>query len=116
MSEPLSSSLAAAPAGQALTVQLVSAPEHSPEWAGWLADLGFLPGEGVRVLRRGAQGTGNLVVRVGQSTFGAAPCRGRLHRRDAAMSEAIVHVHRGGKLVALVGNPKLRQDGPLHTA
>lgn len=69
MSEPLPSSLAAAPAGQALTVEQVSAPLHSPEWAGWLADLGFLPGEAVRVLRRSALQTGNLVVRVGQSTF-----------------------------------------------
>ncbi|MCF8205041.1 FeoA family protein [Roseateles puraquae] len=69
MSEPLPSSLAVAPAGLALTVEQVSAPQHSPEWAGWLADLGFLPGEAVRVLRRGAQRTGNLVVRVGQSTF-----------------------------------------------
>ncbi|MGM9480486.1 FeoA family protein [Roseateles sp. NT4] len=69
MSEPLPSSLAAAPAGQALTVQLVSAPVHSPEWASWLADLGFLPGEAVRVLRRGSLSEGNLVVRVGQSTF-----------------------------------------------
>jgi ferrous iron transport protein A len=68
MSELLSS-LAAAPAGQALTVQQVSAPAHSPEWAGWLADLGFLPGEAVRVLRRGSLSEGNLVVRVGQSTF-----------------------------------------------
>lgn len=69
MSEPLPSSLAVAPAGRDLTVQQVSAPVHAPEWAGWLADLGFLPGEAVRVLRRGAQRTGNLVVRVGQSTF-----------------------------------------------
>ena len=69
MSEPLPHSLAHAPAGQALTVQQVSAPGHSPEWARWLADLGFLPGEAVRVLRRGAQRSGNLVVRVGQSTF-----------------------------------------------
>ncbi len=69
MSETLPSSLAAAPAGQAMTVQQVSAPAHSPEWASWLSDLGFLPGEAVRVLRRGSLGDGNLVVRVGQSTF-----------------------------------------------
>jgi ferrous iron transport protein A len=69
MSEPLPPSLAAAPVGQALTVQQVSAPAHSPEWASWLCDLGFLQGEAVRVLRRGADRTGNLVVRVGQSTF-----------------------------------------------
>lgn len=69
MTESLPTSLAAAPAGAAFTVEQVSAPQHSPEWAGWLADLGFLPGEAVRVLRRGATLTGNLVVRVGQSTF-----------------------------------------------
>jgi ferrous iron transport protein A len=69
MSEPLSSSLAHAPAGLALTVQQVSAPAHSPEWATWLSDLGFLPGEAVRVMRRGRLREGNLVVRVGQSTF-----------------------------------------------
>lgn len=69
MSEPLPTSLAAAPTGLALTVQRVSAPAHAPEWASWLADLGFLPGEAVRVMRRGALGAGNLVVRVGQSTF-----------------------------------------------
>lgn len=69
MSEPLPSSLATALTGQALTVSRVSAPAHSPEWASWLSDLGFLPGEAVRVLRRGADDTGNLVVRVGQSTF-----------------------------------------------
>lgn len=69
MSESLTHSLAAALPGQVMTVQHVSAPQHSPEWAGWLADLGFLPGEAVRVLRRGARLTGNLVVRVGPSTF-----------------------------------------------
>ena len=69
MPESQPSSLAAAPTGQALTVSQVSAPAHSPEWAPWLSDLGFLPGEAVRVLRRGADHTGNLVVRVGQSTF-----------------------------------------------
>jgi ferrous iron transport protein A len=69
MFEPLPSSLAAAPAGLALTVHQVSAPAHAPEWASWLSDLGFMPGEAVRVLRRGSLGDGNLVVRVGQSTF-----------------------------------------------
>ncbi len=68
MSE-LPSSLAAAHAGQVLTVQQVSAPAHSPEWGTWLSDLGFLPGEVVKVLRRGGSEASNLVVRVGQSTF-----------------------------------------------
>lgn len=88
MSEPLPSSLAAAPAGRALTVQQVSAPAHSPEWASWLSDLGFLPGEAVRVLRRSAQRTGNLVVRVGQSTFALrhaeAECIAVTARNDGA--------------------------------
>jgi ferrous iron transport protein A len=69
MSMPPSSSLAAAPTGQALIVHQVSAPGHSPEWASWLSDLGFMPGEPVSVLSRGALSSGNLVVRVGQSTF-----------------------------------------------
>lgn len=69
MPETLPSSLATAPTGQALTVQGVRAPGHSPEWAAWLSDLGFLPGEAVRVLRRGARFGGNLVVRIVQSTF-----------------------------------------------
>lgn len=69
MSESLFSSLAHAPAGLALTVARVSAPAHSPEWATWLSELGFLPGEGVRVMRRPRLSGGNLVVRVGQSTF-----------------------------------------------
>lgn len=69
MSLTLPSSLATAPTGQALIVQQVRAPADAPEWAGWLSDLGFVPGEAVRVLRRGLSRTSNLVVRVGQSTF-----------------------------------------------
>lgn len=50
-------------------VHEVRAPAGQPEWARQLADLGFTPGEPVRVLRRGALGGDPLVVRVGASTF-----------------------------------------------
>ena len=47
----------------------VVVPAHAPEWARWLAEIGFLPGEPVAVLARGAAGGDALVVRVGRSTF-----------------------------------------------
>jgi ferrous iron transport protein A len=50
-------------------VLAVRAPDGQPEWGRQLADLGFTPGEPVRVLRRGALGGDPLVVRVGASTF-----------------------------------------------
>lgn len=50
-------------------VASVQAPAASPEWARWLEELGFLPGEQVMLLARGAWGGDPLVVRVGQSTF-----------------------------------------------
>ncbi|MDN3921906.1 FeoA family protein [Roseateles violae] len=62
-------SLALADIGDALCVQSVSAPSHAPEWAGWLEEIGFLPGEPVRVMARGVPGADPLVVRVGESTF-----------------------------------------------
>jgi ferrous iron transport protein A len=63
------SSLDAAPLGAARTVVSVSAPERSPEWAGWLAEIGFMPGEPVMLMARGAFGGDPLVVRIGMSTF-----------------------------------------------
>ncbi|HEY1058590.1 MAG TPA: FeoA family protein [Limnobacter sp.] len=47
----------------------VCAPEQSPEWAAWLYEIGFIPGETVVVLTRGMPGSDPLVVRVGDSTF-----------------------------------------------
>jgi len=47
----------------------VSAPAHAPEWARWLEELGFIPGERVTLLTRGMPGGDPLVIRVGQSTF-----------------------------------------------
>jgi ferrous iron transport protein A len=62
-------SLALAQIGQALVVLGVSAPSHAPEWAAWLEEIGFLPGEAVKVMARGLPGADPLVVRIGQSTF-----------------------------------------------
>jgi ferrous iron transport protein A len=63
------SSLDAAPLGAPQTVVSVSAPERAPEWAGWLAEIGFMPGEPVMLMARGAFGGDPLVVRIGTSTF-----------------------------------------------
>lgn len=57
------------PTGETAVVRTVDAPEHAPEWAGWLQELGFMPGESVRILVRGIPGGDPLVVRVGVSTF-----------------------------------------------
>jgi ferrous iron transport protein A len=45
------------------------APAAAPEWARWLAEIGFLPGEPVTILARGQPGGDPLVVRIGDSTF-----------------------------------------------
>ena len=58
-------------------VRSLAAPADSPEWAGWLAEIGFLPGERVRLMRRAPFGGDPLVVRIGDSTFA-------LHRAEAA--------------------------------
>jgi len=44
-------------------------PHASPELARRLAELGFLPGEHVRVLAVGPLGREPIAVRVGSSTF-----------------------------------------------
>ncbi len=61
--------LASAPLGAPCTVVGVTAPESAPEWAGWLAEIGFMPGEPVMLMARGAFGGDPLVVRIGMSTF-----------------------------------------------
>jgi ferrous iron transport protein A len=45
------------------------APAVHPEWLQQLADIGFVPGEPVQVLRRAWPGGDPLVVRVGNATF-----------------------------------------------
>jgi ferrous iron transport protein A len=47
----------------------VVAPPGAPEWAHRLEEIGFIRGEQVAVMARGAIGGDPLVVRVGQSTF-----------------------------------------------
>lgn len=44
-------------------------PAHGPGAAQRLEDIGFLPGEPVMVLHRGALGGDPLAVRIGPSTF-----------------------------------------------
>ena len=55
--------------GVAAVVQAVAAPAQAPEWAQWLDEIGFIPGERVMVTARGVPGGDPLVVRVGNSTF-----------------------------------------------
>ncbi len=62
---PLDSLALHAPA----VVHEVIAPQAMPDWGNWLAEIGFLPGESVRVIARGAPGGDPLVVRIGDSTF-----------------------------------------------
>ena len=57
------------PLGAVAQVRGVVVPDGCPELAEQLQDLGFEPGEPVRVLRRGAWGGEPLVVRVGDSTY-----------------------------------------------
>jgi ferrous iron transport protein A len=66
---PKPSNLAQAAIGAAFVVHRVNAPVHAQEWAAWLEEIGFLPGEAVCVMARGLPGGDPLVVRIGQSTF-----------------------------------------------
>jgi ferrous iron transport protein A len=55
--------------GERHVVAGVNAPASAPEWERWLEEIGFIPGEQVVLMARGAMGGDPLVVRVGQSTF-----------------------------------------------
>lgn len=70
------------------TVQRVSAPADAPEWARWLAEIGFIEGEQVSVLARGLPGGDPLVVRAGASTFA-------LRRAEAACVQVLQPECRG---------------------
>jgi ferrous iron transport protein A len=61
--------LDAAPIGLAAVVRDLAVPAEAPEWAQWLEEIGFIPGERVMVMARGLPGGDPLVVRVGNSTF-----------------------------------------------
>lgn len=58
-------------AGQRATVVHVApaAPEVGMDVARRLMELGFVPGEAIRMLKRGVPGGDPLAVRVGESTF-----------------------------------------------
>jgi ferrous iron transport protein A len=64
-----SQTLDQAPTGPALRVLAVDPAAGAPEWAARLAEIGFLAGERVQLLRRGPIGGDPLLVRVGASTF-----------------------------------------------
>ena len=69
--------LESAAIGATAVVRRIVAPNQAPEWAQWLEEIGFIPGERVCVIARGAPGGDPLVVRVGLSTFA-------LRRKEAA--------------------------------
>ena len=70
------------PIGRAATVIAVSDSAHAPEWASWLADLGFIPGERVMVTARAMPGGDPMAVRIGGSTFA-------LRRAEAACVQVL---------------------------
>lgn len=78
--------------GAALSVVGVASPSYAPEWAEWLEELGFLPGEAVCVMARGQPGADPLVVRIGQSTFAL--------RRAEAACVTVSHAFSQGDLNA----------------
>lgn len=63
------SSLAEMAIGQACEVVAVLAPAAQADWARRLAEIGFIPGERVRVMARSMPGGDPLAVRIGTSTF-----------------------------------------------
>lgn len=62
-------SLADAVIGEQWLVSNIVPPQGAPEWAMQLEDIGFITGEPVTLMARGAFGGDPLVVRVGASTF-----------------------------------------------
>ena len=57
------------PDGAAARVHAVLPATSAPDWPRWLAEIGFLQSEPVRLLSRAQPGGDPLVVRVGLSTF-----------------------------------------------
>ncbi|MEO9101329.1 MAG: FeoA family protein [Burkholderiaceae bacterium] len=70
--------------GQRCIVQDVTSPAAAPEWARWLDEIGFTPGEQVTLMARGAFGGDPLVVRVGTSTFALRRAEAACVRVEAA--------------------------------
>ncbi len=55
--------------GEKCLVHQLVAPSGMPEWLTQLEDIGFIAGEPVTLMARGAFGGDPLVVRIGLSTF-----------------------------------------------
>lgn len=72
------------PLGQNFVVADVNGPADAPEWARWLREIGFIPGEQVMLMARGALGGDPLVVRVGASTFALRRAEAACVRVEAA--------------------------------
>lgn len=62
-------SLAQVPIGERFIVRSIVANGSVPEWQQQLEDIGFIVGEPVTLMAKGAFGGDPLVVRVGLSTF-----------------------------------------------
>jgi ferrous iron transport protein A len=69
MKPSLSVSLDQIPLGRAHVVERLESPSVSSDWVRRLEEIGFMPGERVMLMARGAFGGDPLVVRVGLSTF-----------------------------------------------
>lgn len=82
-----STSLDGLPLHTTALVHQVTAPEAMPDWAPWLAEIGFLPGETVQVVARSAIGGDPLVVRIGDSTFA-------LRKAEAACVQVMLAVEK----------------------
>jgi ferrous iron transport protein A len=66
---PKISTLADVAIGEKFIVKKLVSPDAMPEWAHQLEDIGFIAGEPVTLMARGAFGGDPMVVRIGQSTF-----------------------------------------------
>jgi ferrous iron transport protein A len=55
--------------GEVYVINAITPPSGMAEWARALEEIGFIPGESVRVMARGIPGGDPLSVRVGASTF-----------------------------------------------
>lgn len=55
--------------GEKCVVRQLLAPVGMPEWQTQLEDIGFIAGEPVTLMTRGAFGGDPLVIRIGLSTF-----------------------------------------------
>ncbi len=66
---PAQVSLADIAIGEPCIVRQLKAPAAMPEWSTQLEDIGFIAGEPVTLMARGAFGGDPLVIRIGLSTF-----------------------------------------------